>query len=495
MRFFRLTVAFMLLVVVFIAALEGWRISRDYQHAFAAASDSAGNLTRAAAQHAGDTIREVDTLLIAARERIEDDGLAADQVPRLRRLLQQQRAILPQLNALMIFDAQGRGVISDRGTAPPDAVDGVHEYFTYHRAHPERGAHVGKVITSRINGHLVIPISRRLDHPDGSFAGVLLGTLNLSYFSDYYAEFKIDQQGVFVLALRDGTILVRRPSLEGAVGLSIASGEIFQNYLPRATEGILEMTSQVDNTPRLYGYKMIPDYGLVVEAGISQAYIIAAWRRDLIKSAGVVLLFLVGLGLFGFNLFRQLRYRILMENELRQAHLTLQEVALKDSLTGLGNRRSLDLHLAAELLRAQRGRLPLALIMLDIDYFKRFNDLYGHPAGDECLRRVAWVVQRALPGSTDLAFRYGGEELTLILPDTDYAGASQVAEAVLEAIRALHLAHGDSPAGRVTASAGVHVEAPVSVDIAAQALLQAADAALYLAKQSGRDKWCAKTAS
>jgi diguanylate cyclase (GGDEF)-like protein len=488
-EFFRLTVIFMITVLLFIVALEGWRIARDYQQAFVTAGDSAANLTRAAAQHAEDTLRQVDSLLVGVRERIEGDGLHLLDTTRLHLLLNEQVRVLPQLHSLAIYDEQGRRRVSDKAADPLGLDNSDRDYFLFHKTHTTRDLHIGQVIISRITGELTIPVSRRVDHPDGRFAGVFLGAINVSYFSNYYAAFKIDDKGVFVLALRDGTILVRRPALEGAVGSSVATGEIFRDYLPRATEGILEMTSQVDDTPRLYGYKVIGDYPLVVEAGISHEAIVAGWRRDLIKSVGIIVLLFLGLCLFGINLLRQLRHRIRLAEELSLAHLAVQEMALKDSLTGLGNRRRLDQALESEILRARRSGTSLALIMLDIDYFKRFNDRYGHPAGDACLQAVAAALLSQLQRPGDLAVRYGGEELTIVLPETDAEGARRMAQAIIEAIRGLRIAHADSPAGRVTASAGVHVCYPVGADITPTLMVKAADAMLYAAKNSGRDNW------
>lgn len=170
-------------------------------------------------------------------------------------------------------------------------------------------------------------------------------------------------------------------------------------------------------------------------------------------------------------------------------------MALTDNLTGLGNRRRLDMALSQEISRARRQGSSLGLIMLDVDYFKRFNDLYGHADGDVCLYRVAQAIQATLKRPADLAARYGGEEFTVLLPDTDSRGASQIANDILEAIRALNLEHADHPAGKVTASAGVAVGSPAVDDTTALGILKSADAYLYVAKNTGRDRWYSDTAT
>jgi diguanylate cyclase len=164
-------------------------------------------------------------------------------------------------------------------------------------------------------------------------------------------------------------------------------------------------------------------------------------------------------------------------------------MALTDSLTGLGNRRRLDMVLNVEIARAKRQGSPLALAMLDIDYFKRFNDRYGHPAGDECLCRVARVIQQTVKRPADLAVRYGGEEFTILLPGTDAQAAGRIIQNILDAIRGLDIEHLDHPLGKVTASAGLMVSLPGDEVTTPASMIKAADALLYVAKHKGRDRW------
>ena len=487
---FRLVAAFMLVVMLAFAVVEGWRIWRDYRHAFTNAENMVTNLARATAQHAEDAIRQVDAITAALAERLEGDGFAHIDRPRLHSLLVQQRNIMPQLHGLFVYGPDGSWIVTDQAVVPPNANNADRDYFIYHREHADRGVHVGSVVRSRSTGDLIIPISRRLEHADGSFAGVLLGTIKVEWFVRYYGDFKIDERGALVLAKRDGTILVRRPFVEQAVGRSLRNSEIFRNHLPHATEGVVEAVAVVDGTPRLYAYRALSSYPLVVEAGLSRESIIAPWRRDAIKSVSVLLLLLVGLAAFGGVVLRQLRERIAIERALHQAHQTLKALALTDSLTGLGNRRRLDAVFEPELRRARRQGYPLALVMLDLDYFKAYNDRYGHPAGDQCLRRFAELLQQALKRPADLAVRFGGEEFTLLLPDTDTRGAELLVQEVQQLLRRQPLEHAGSPLGRVSFSAGIAVGDLAREGVTAERLTAAANAALYQAKRQGRDGYC-----
>ncbi|WP_047248448.1 diguanylate cyclase domain-containing protein [Chromobacterium subtsugae] len=181
-----------------------------------------------------------------------------------------------------------------------------------------------------------------------------------------------------------------------------------------------------------------------------------------------------------------LRARVRTHLALKFQTDLLNSIALMDGLTGVANRRKFDEELQTSWLLCARQRQPVALLLLDVDYFKRFNDRYGHQAGDDCLRQVAQAMRRALQRPHDLAARYGGEEFACILPDTDREGAAHLAETILQSIRELGIPHQDSElGGAVTASIGVAVAQP-EPDTAPQSLIEAADRQLYQAKRAGR---------
>ena len=173
--------------------------------------------------------------------------------------------------------------------------------------------------------------------------------------------------------------------------------------------------------------------------------------------------------------------------ELREANDELERLSRQDSLTGLANRRRFDPDLREEWLRARRSGEPLTLVMCDLDYFKAYNDRYGHTRGDEVLVKVARVVQSELRRSTDLAARYGGEEYALILPNTSAADAQAVLAQIRAGLASLGLVHEASPFGRITMSFGIACHQAGSEFASAEDLLVAADQALYRAKAAGRD--------
>ena len=192
-------------------------------------------------------------------------------------------------------------------------------------------------------------------------------------------------------------------------------------------------------------------------------------------------------GLVMYRLSRRLGER---GRELREVNARLQALSHTDALTGVGNRRLFDQRLHEEWQRGRRHGWSVALVMIDVDHFKRFNDHHGHQDGDACLRVVAQALQRCARRASDLVARYGGEEFVLILPHTSLADAAIVANRCLAAIDEAAIPHGASPLGpRVTISVGVaSIELAPTSDSDVERLTRAADQALYRAKDGGRHR-------
>jgi diguanylate cyclase (GGDEF)-like protein len=187
------------------------------------------------------------------------------------------------------------------------------------------------------------------------------------------------------------------------------------------------------------------------------------------------------------------RARVKTHITLKSQSDLLRQWVYMDGLTGVHNRRYFDERLAGEWSRASRSGTELSLVLLDVDCFKRYNDLYGHLAGDACLRRVAECLRLPLKRPGDLVARYGGEEFVCLLPDTGLRGALELAQQLGAAVEALGIPHADSAAGPVvTVSLGVCC-ATHGAHGAADALVSAADAQLYRAKGGGRNRICGAT--
>jgi diguanylate cyclase (GGDEF)-like protein len=200
-------------------------------------------------------------------------------------------------------------------------------------------------------------------------------------------------------------------------------------------------------------------------------------------------------GLAGSLVIRSVRQRVRVEldlgktrDELTKANERLAKLASYDGLTGLANRRAFDETLARDFAESCRSGQPLSLIMIDVDHFKQYNDIHGHPEGDRCLQQVAQAIQSAARRPLDFVARYGGEEIVMVLPNTDAAAAAVVAETARAAVDTLQIPHSNHPRREVSVSIGVATYTATGASKSSELLVQYADKALYQAKSAGRNQ-------
>ncbi|MGH8334514.1 MAG: sensor domain-containing diguanylate cyclase, partial [Pseudomonas sp.] len=418
---------------------------------------------------------------------IQADGYGAVQLPRLQKTFARRVLALDQLHGIFLFDKQGQWVVTSFEDLPRGAGVTDRDYFKFHQQNVSTVAHIGPAIRSRQNGEWIIPVSKRINDKNGKFQGVLLAGIKMAYFDQFFKSFSIDDNGSMFLGLTDGTLLARRPFVESLIGTSLAKSEIFEKLLPNAPSGNAMFSSLVDGVVRLYGYRQLDTYPLVVSAASSRESILKDWNDTAFRSTVIVALVVLGVGLFGWMFLYQVRVGEQVEADLRKAKEALKLIATHDSLTGLANRRLFEGALDIEFGRGARQSSSLSLIMLDIDYFKRYNDAYGHVAGDHCLAEVARAVKGCCHRKADLAVRYGGEEFAVLLPDTDIHGAMVIAEQVRRSVMDKNIIHSGSPSGFVTVSLGCYSFVPTGRD-SMEVFIERADAALYQAKHSGRNR-------
>jgi len=219
------------------------------------------------------------------------------------------------------------------------------------------------------------------------------------------------------------------------------------------------------------------------------------WPQDLPVTSNVALQLYLGFQLVAlFPASIMILERKRMGSELRDTNSQLLLLASLDGLTGIANRRSFDEYFAQEWTRAGRLQLPLACIMIDIDRFKQFNDIYGHHAGDQCLRAVAKALKAKVQRSQDHLARFGGEEFSVLLPHTELEGAMHLAEQLRRAVIDLRIDHSGSAEGQVTISLGCAAHTPTAGEDRT-ILFEMADGALYEAKRSGRNRCSAGSVS
>ncbi|MVV47825.1 diguanylate cyclase [Pseudomonas sp. PB120] len=480
-------VLFIAAVCLCLCGLLYLQLEQSHRQDLDAAQVASANLTRAMAQQAEDTFMKADLVLTGLTEWLQVDGYGSAQKARLQKTFERRVLALEQLHGIFLFDKNGQWVVTSFEDLPRGPGVADREYFKFHQQNVSSVAHIGPAIRSRKNDEWIIPVSKRVNDKNGNFQGVLLAGIKMSYFDQFFKSFSIDDNGSMFLALTDGTLLARRPYVEAQIGTSLANGEIFQTLLPRAPSGSAMVSSVVDGVVRLYGYHQLSAYPLVVAAASSKEAILKGWEATAFQSIVIVALVILGVGLFGWVFIHQVRDGERIEADLRKAQEALELIATHDSLTGLANRRLFERALDIEFGRGARRSTSLSLIMLDIDFFKRYNDAYGHVAGDHCLAEVARALKSCCHRKADLAVRYGGEEFAVLLPETDIHGALAIAELIRRSVIDKNITHSGSPTGYVTVSLGCYAFVPTGRD-SIEMFIQCADAALYRAKHSGRNR-------
>jgi diguanylate cyclase (GGDEF)-like protein len=395
--------------------------------------------------------------------------------------------------------------------------------------------------------HSIAMVRQIYSKNDNRLAGSLFLGVRAARFGSIFDNANLGAgSDIFIVDARDGTLLVQRreratgaagaaPALLEQLGASLRSGEQtgFLAYRQLVLEGhppagYFAAYSQVPNTS-WYVVSTLPNQLLLAEAqavrkeivligliccigALVLAYVVArSISMPLERLAGAMRATRTGdygqrvayegrdeLALLSekFNemaanisqTHEQLESRVAERTrDLEQANLKLSALTMTDPLTGIANRRRFDDMLAAELNRAARCVHPLALLMIDVDYFKSYNDHYGHQEGDSCLRKVATLLQTHARRASDLAARYGGEEFVMLAADTDADAALALAESVRQALEAQRLPHALSPLGWVSVSVGVAVLVPDELQTP-ELFLRMADKAMYRAKEQGRNQ-------
>lgn len=600
---------FVALICVTILGLSAWREWETRNAELRSAEIDVTNLAHSLIQHADDTFELADTILVGLVHRLELDGLGPDTIAKLQTYLPTRKSS-DRIRGIFVYDETGRWLATTEHVDFSKLNNSDRDYFRQHRASPDKGTLIGRPVKSRSGGQWIITASRRIDHPDGSFAGVALLTIDVAYFSKFYQRFDFGPNGSASLLNNAGIMLARTgDESEAFVGRDLSNAPLFRDWKSRPAAAIYYFKSPIDGVQRLSYYQRSSNYPLMVLASKSQDDVLAPWRHAAASRMIFVLGLVLLIAVIGFCLVRQLLHRQRMAQALvakeanfrllaeqssdmvtriglddrliyvspscvritgwsaeelldtsalagihpddmerveqviaalkkgeteearfvyRQRHRDKGEIwaeaalhvtpasdsgeidgvvavirditeqkdlqdklaslAATDALTGLANRRRFDERLADEWARARREGTQLSLLLIDVDYFKKFNDHYGHLAGDGCLRALGRILSAIARRPADLAARYGGEEFAVLLPNTGPDGCAEVGEGIRQALHDLAMVHAQNPPSRlVTVSVGAATSLPSQASDSST-LVAAADRALYAAKDSGRDR-------
>lgn len=466
------------LVLAALTALSLWEMRSD---ALARARDAADNLALILQRDIARNIEVYDLSLQAVIDGVRDPAMLA-LPPAVRQLVLFDRSTNAQdLGSLLVTDKAGDVVIDSHSVPPRHIYLGDRDYFQVHQASDDVGLYISEPFMPRATGlERSLGLSRRLNGPHGEFNGIVVGTLRLNYFRRLFDGINLGPHATVTLIRTDGTLLMRRPYNEKLIGRNLADATAFQKRL-LAPEGSYVDIAGIDDIERLFSFRHIGDHPLIVTVGLATEDIYAEWWRRAWVISGIVLMLDAVFIVLSFLFAQQLRKRLEMEQQL---HL----LANTDSLTGLGTRRALDSALDVEWRRANRHHTPMAVLMIDVDDFKPYNDRYGHAAGDTALRTVARCINDSIKRPGDFAGRYGGEEFCAVLPNTDLGGAARVAESIRAAVLAANERNAGSAYGKLTVSIGVAVHSGIAAeDDTLEDLVRLADGRLYEAKAAGRN--------
>jgi len=364
---------------------------------------------------------------------------------------------------------------------------------------------------------------------DGSVDGVVLAVINLQWIGELTAT-AAQRPGASVLLVDGGgTLVAASGDHESLIGKHFAGHRLVKDLLA-GDEGTMTIPG-LDGVRRIYAYVRVPWTQARLAVGLDENAVHSGIDREL----GIAYLQVMLFGLFVLLVAWFVGERLIVqpirslvrtaarfgrgdlhvratqepwiaefeplavalddmalklagrEEELRIANHHLDELASLDGLTGLANRRGFDRELEREWQQAGERREPIALMMIDIDHFKLYNDRYGHVAGDTCLRSVGETLSLVTLETAVLVTRYGGEEFALLLPGLDIERTAELAEEARRAIEDMLIIHTESPFGHVTVSIGVESLVPEKAQPSAH-LVEAADSALYVAKRRGRNR-------
>ena len=459
------------------------------QDAWDKAEQTSKNLVQVLERDIARNVEMYDLSIQAAVDNLRTPGLP-EMTSELRQLILFDRAATARDMGVMIVIDEHGDIIADIDAVPPRKGNYAdREYFQAHKARAGLGLYIGRPIVSRLTGERMLPFSRRINKADGTFGGVVLGSVKLSYFTRLFSQIDLGREGAINLYLRDGTRIMRHPYDEADIGVNIAGTQTFQGFV-REASGSFVHTSVRDGVERHYTFTRVGGLPLILNVALSTNAIEAEWRVKALAIGSIVLV-LCGLTIALSLLFgRELRRREAMQTELERLSLT-------DALTGLPNRRAFENAGFQAWEAARRSRNPLSLLMVDVDHFKRFNDRYGHQVGDEVLQGLARSLSASVHRPDDIVCRVGGEEFAILLADTDRTGGLRIAEKVHAEVSGLAIGSVGIRAGAITISIGLAAVTPSDTGVSMLTdLYRLADAALYEAKASGRNQTrCAKPQS
>ena len=449
-------------------------IAENRRHTIESANRENSNIARLVGFHVSHLLISGVRLLDSVSHNVESHGFAFFQSKEGQQLLLNRTLDYPELQTMLLISKTGRLLVgASLPYPPPDINYADRDYFLLHKG----GVNLvfGEQLMSRSFGRRGTTISRAIRSRSGELEGIVLITIESSHFAHLFQSTQRSDRQEITILRNDGAIFVRFPEIE--VGHRFPQAEVL-GRAERSPSGTYEGNSVIDNEPHLFAYETLQDFPLIVVASQKSAQVLAPWWRFTGSIASGLLIALVLLGAASRYAFTTAAQAEVLQHELERQAQT-------DSLTGLTNRRHFLLLAEKELSRAVRYGGALAILMLDIDFFKKTNDTHGHSTGDVVLQALAKLLRLELR-DVDVVGRLGGEEFAIILPQTDGANAFEVAERLRKTVADTGVVLQQGLPIHFTISIGVVALHGSNTNI--EILLNQADKALYEAKHTGRNR-------
>lgn len=459
-------------------------VSEDRKHEIMHASLTMQSLAMVLSKEADSTLTLADTVLTGLIKDLDLHHLDAfSNEQKLFAALDQQRQILegdgeaPSFAHLFILGPDGDNVANSVSypTSRVNAADRT--YFIHHRDHKSSDLHISQPKYSKITQERIIFLTKRLEDAAGAFMGIIGIHLKLRHFDHIFSTLGLAPGGTVTVIRTDGWGIFRYPMAESFFHKSIQDHAGFQKMMSRKSGYLEVIQSPYDAASRVAGFYASDKYPLLSVVTVTLDSVLINWLRNTTRTtlvAAVGLFVILALAFFAHRQGAHLIYALRLSSH--------------DSLTGLHNRRAFDERIDEEWRRAMRGEYPLSLLFVDVDFFKAYNDEYGHRAGDKCLKAIARAMEKDFARGGEMITRYGGEEFVIVLPNTDLDAAEKSANRLREAVQNLEIEHRKSSVcSTVTISIGVASLVP-SQQTNKEDLVEMADNALYAAKHGGRNQ-------
>jgi len=468
-------IALILVVVLGFGALCASILREARKEAWERAAEAASSLVSAIESDVARNMESADLSLRNVIDYLNDPQIAKLDLQTRRKVLFNRSVPVSRLGSVLVINEKGDVTLDSRTADAPPLNVGDRDYFLVHKDNPSAGLYISRPLISRISGLGVFGVSRRLSRSDGSFAGVVMVSVQLSYFQQLFQQSVLGSNGTITLSTADGVMLMHWPYHTKFIGSDFSHSKLYDESA-KARAGRFEERTAFDGVKRLHVYSQIGNFPILIAVGQSTGDVFAAWRKQAASFAGLMMLLTAVIVILAGFLIGELRRR-------RDAEADLAMLAMTDSLTKLANRRRFNEQLKDEWECATRDGTSLCLIMFDADKFKPYNDLFGHQAGDELLKAIGGAIA-ASARINDLGVRYGGDEFALLLPRTSVETAQDIGCAIRKEFILLCQRQGVVPTGLSTGIACVTPKA----GSAASELIEAADRALYDTKRRGKNR-------